>query len=167
MPAPAVASAPPVAPAPAAVPAPVVAAAPAPPTGPVPGVLASVPPTAYTGGPLQVAVIQFGAGSSGLNGEDLAVIRDVALIHRRNGGVIRIYAHASNDVHASSVQRLRTGNLDISVKRGTNVANALIRAGVPRDAIVMEALSDEEPIYTTATARGIAANRRAEIFFDF
>ena len=126
-----------------------------------------MPPTAYTGGPLQVAVIQFGQGSAGLNGEDLAVILDVARIHRRNGGVVHVYAHASHDVLASSVQRLRAGNFDVSVRRGTNIVNALLRAGVPRDAIVMEAYSDEEPIYTTATARGIAANRRAEIFFDF
>jgi flagellar motor protein MotB len=129
--------------------------------------MSGAPPTAYTGGPLQVAVIQFSQGSSGLNGEDLAVIRDVARIHRRNGGMVYIYAHASHDAYASSVPRLRAGNFDVSVKRGTNIANALIRAGVPREAIVMEALSDEEPIYTTATARGIAANRRAEIFFDF
>ena len=129
--------------------------------------MSGTPPTAYAGGPLQVAVIQFSQGSSGLNGEDLAVIRDVARIHRRNGGMVYIYAHASHDAYASSVPRRRAGNLDVSVKRGTNIANALIRAGVPRNAIVMEALSDEEPIYTTATARGIAANRRAEIFFDF
>ena len=147
-------------------PAPAVVTAPPPPAS-VPGVVSGTPPTAYTGGPIQVAVIQFSQGSSGLDGTDLAVIRDVARIHRRNGGIVYIYAHASHDVYASSVPRLRAGNLDVSVKRGTNIANALMRAGVPREAIVVEALSDEEPIYTTATARGIAANRRAEIFFDF
>lgn len=138
-----------------------------PPAGPIPGVLPSIPPTAYTGGPLQIAVIQFNQGSSGLDGEDLAVIHDVAQIHRRNGGTVLVYAHAMQDVYGASVQRLKTGNLDVSIRRGTAIVNALIRAGVPKDAIIMEALSDEEPIYTTATARGVAANRRAEIFFDF
>ncbi|MBM3623219.1 MAG: hypothetical protein FJX20_21265 [Alphaproteobacteria bacterium] len=133
----------------------------------MPGVLSATPPTAYAGGPIQVAVIQFSQGSSGLDATDLAVIQDVARIHRRNGGVVYIYAHASHDVYASSVSRLRAGNLDVSVKRGVAIANALLRAGVPRSAIVMEAYSDEEPIYSTTTARGIAANRRAEIFFDF
>jgi flagellar motor protein MotB len=126
-----------------------------------------VPPSAYAGGPLQVAVIQFSQGSTALDGVDWAVIQDVAQIHRRNGGTVLVYAHASQDVYAASVHRLRNGNLDVSVRRGNNVVNALIRAGVPREAIVMEALSDEEPIYTTATARGVAANRRAEIFFEF
>ena len=133
----------------------------------MPGVLSSPPPTAYTGGPLQVAVIQFNQGSSALNGEDWAVLHDVALIHKRNGGTVLVYAHASQDVYGSSVQRLKTGNLDVSVRRGNAVVNALIRAGVPKRAIVMEALSDEEPIYSTVTARGIAANRRTEIFFEF
>ena len=33
--------------------------------------------------------------------------------------------------------------------------------------IAAEAASDEEPAYETNTARGIAANRRAEIFVEF
>ncbi len=112
-------------------------------------------------------MIQFNQGSSALDGDDWAVLHDVAQIHKRNGGTVLVYAHASQDVYGASLQRLKTGNLDVSIRRGTAIVNALIRAGVPKDAIIMEALSDEEPIYTTATARGIAANRRAEIFFDF
>lgn len=134
----------------------------------MPGVLTGPPPpSAYTGGPLQVAVIQFNQGSSALNGQDWAVLQDVARIHKRNGGTVLVYAHASQDVYGASVQRLRSGNQSVSARRGTVVVEALIRAGVPKDAIVMQALSDEEPIYSTVTARGIAANRRAEIFFDF
>jgi flagellar motor protein MotB len=39
--------------------------------------------------------------------------------------------------------------------------------GVPASAIVAEAASDDEPVYETNTARGVAANRRAEVFIDF
>ncbi len=43
---------------------------------------------------------------------------------------------------------------------------ASLSLGVPRNAIVAEAACDSEPKYTTDTARGVAANRRAEIFLD-
>jgi flagellar motor protein MotB len=33
--------------------------------------------------------------------------------------------------------------------------------------MVAEAASDGEPIYQTSTARGLAANRRVEVFMDF
>ena len=112
-------------------------------------------------GPIQIAVIQFGAGSSALGGTDLAVLQDVARMYRRSGGVIRVFAHASSDA------RVAAGNLDVSERRGANVVNTLLRLGVPANAISMEALSDANPVYTTATAMGIAANRRAEIFLDF
>jgi len=112
-------------------------------------------------GPVQIAVIQFGAGSSGLSGNDLAVLQDVARIYKRSGGVIRVYGHSSNDA------RVEGGNLDVSERRGVNVVNTLRRLGVPANAISMEAMSDANPVYTTATAMGIAANRRAEIFLDF
>jgi len=112
-------------------------------------------------GPIQVAVIQFGAGSSALGGGDLAVLQDVARMYKRSGGVIRVFAHSSSDA------RVPTGNRDVSERRGSNVVSTLLRLGVPADAISMEALSDANPIYTTATAMGIAANRRAEIFLDF
>ena len=68
---------------------------------------------------------------------------------------------------AWSDAEIKNGNLNLSIKRAEMVANALIRYGVPSDAIVMEGVSDEEPVYETRTARGIAANRRAEVFIDF
>jgi outer membrane protein OmpA-like peptidoglycan-associated protein len=116
---------------------------------------------------MEVAVIQFGPGSSGLDGDDLAVLRDVVRMHKRMGGLVRIFAHASFDVRSSNPQLAQAGNLDVSLRRGTSVVNALLRLGVPAEAMTMEALSDADPIYTTATASGIAANRRAEIFLDF
>jgi flagellar motor protein MotB len=42
-----------------------------------------------------------------------------------------------------------------------------VRLGVPANRIVAEAASDAEPAFETSSARGIAANRRAEIFVDF
>ena len=119
------------------------------------------------GGPMQVAVIQFGRASSGLGGNDYDVLAQVAQIQRRNGGRIRVVAHADQDAYGASAAQIERGNFEVSRRRALAVAQQLRALGVPRDRIVAEAASDDEPVYQTNTARGIAANRRAEVFIDF
>lgn len=108
-------------------------------------------------GSLQVAVVQFGPSSTGLDGEDSAVLARVAQIQRENGGIFRIVAHAAQD----------RDNLDVSRRRALAIAQELRRLGVATSQMVAEAASDGEPIYQTSTARGLAANRRVEVFMDF
>jgi outer membrane protein OmpA-like peptidoglycan-associated protein len=122
--------------------------------------------TAPPSGPLQVAVIQFGRASSGLGGRDGEILRTIAQIQKKNGGTVRIVAHAEQDVTGSSAGQIEQGNYDVSRRRAINIADRLMALGVPRSAIVAEAASDSEPKYATNTARGIEANRRAEIFLD-
>ena len=130
-----------------------------------------VPPGTVKSGPLgsqiQVAVIQFNRASSGLGGIDMSVLAQVAQMQRRNGGTVRVVAHSAQDVSASSDEALERGNYEVSKRRALAIASQLMALGVPRSAIVAEAASDGEPIYETNTARGLAANRRAEVYLDF
>jgi outer membrane protein OmpA-like peptidoglycan-associated protein len=128
-------------------------------------VAAAAPPP--TGAPVQIAVIQFGAMSVELNGKDQAVLARVAQVQRSNGGKVRIVAHSAQDAAGSSPDALARDNFEVSRQRAIAVANQLMRLGVPVNRIAAEAASDEEPAYETNTARGIAANRRAEIFVEF
>jgi flagellar motor protein MotB len=114
-------------------------------------------------GSIQVALIQFGQASAGLDEIDQAVLARVAEIQRDNGGTVRIVGHAAADA-VSSAQR---DNFEVSRLRALAVARQLRRLGVPGDQLVAEAASDDEPIYQTSTARGLAANRRADVFIDF
>ncbi len=118
-------------------------------------------------GNLQVAVIQFGRGSTGLGGNDFSVLQKVAEIQKSNRATVRIVAHSAQDAYGSSVADLERANYEVSRRRALSIANQLVRLGVPVDRIVAEAASDSEPVYETNTARGLAANRRAEIFVDF
>jgi outer membrane protein OmpA-like peptidoglycan-associated protein len=127
--------------------------------------VASAAPPA--GVPMQVAVIQFGAMSVELNGKDQAVLARVAQVQRSNGGKVRIVAHSAQDAAGSSPEVLARDNFEVSRQRAIAVANQLMRLGVPANRIAAEAASDEEPAYETNTARGLAANRRAEIFVEF
>jgi outer membrane protein OmpA-like peptidoglycan-associated protein len=121
----------------------------------------AAPPAAPLRGNQQVAVIQFGAGSAGLTGNDFAILQKVAELQRSNRATVRIVAHAQQDASGPSA------NYEISRQRALAVANQLVRLGVPANRIVAEAASDAEPAFETTSARGIAANRRAEIFVDF
>lgn len=123
--------------------------------------------TLPTGAPVQVAVIQFGPMSSELNGKDQSVLARVAQVQRANGGKVRIVAHSAQDAAGTSADALARDNFEVSRQRALAVANQLLRLGVPANRIAAEAASDEEPAYETNTARGIAANRRAEIFVEF
>jgi outer membrane protein OmpA-like peptidoglycan-associated protein len=113
-------------------------------------------------GSIQVAVIQFAQASTALDETDQAVLARVAEIQRDNGGTVRIVAHAAAD--ATAGQR---DSFDVSRRRALAIALQLRRLGVPVDRMVAEAASDNEPIYQTSTARGLAANRRADVFIDF
>lgn len=118
-------------------------------------------------GPLEIAVIQFDRASSGLGGNEQSVLRSVAQIHKRNGGTVRIVAHASQDAGGSSIDAIERGNYEVSRRRALAIMAQLERNGVPSSAIIAEAASDSEPKYSTATPSGVAANRRAEVFIDF
>lgn len=128
---------------------------------------AAAPAPAYHGNNIQVAVVQFGRASSGLSGDDLTVLRDVAEIQKKQGGTIRVVGHASQDVTGSDVQRLQEGNYAISLARANAIANQLVRFGVPRSAVVAEAAGDVQPEYDPVNPVAVASNRRAEIFLAF
>jgi len=95
------------------------------------------------------------------------VLARVAQIQRVNGGTIRVVAHADQDSSGTSAVQLERGNFEVSRRRALAVAQQLRALGVPKDRITAEAASDDEPIYQTTSTRGIAANRRAEVFIDF
>jgi outer membrane protein OmpA-like peptidoglycan-associated protein len=133
-----------------------------------PGVAGSTTP-AYVpvaGNMLEIAVVQFGRSSSGLDGTSLTVLRDVASIQRSQGGVIRIVGHASADSVSQDPDRAKQDAYGISLARANAIARQLAALGVPRNQIVVEAAADDQPQYAPTTSTAVAANRRAEIYID-
>lgn len=114
----------------------------------------------------QIAIIYFDSASAELDGDDLEVLRQVAVIHQAEGGILRVQGHASGRTGLVSTQEHERVNRVMSAKRAESVAAALRNFGVPPAAILVEALSDSNPIYEESTANGEAGNRRAEIFLE-
>jgi outer membrane protein OmpA-like peptidoglycan-associated protein len=128
---------------------------------------APMPSPAVYGNVVQVAVVQFGRASSGLSGDDVAVLRDVAEIQKKQGGVVRIIGHASQDSTSDDPQRAFDANYNVSLARANAIASQLASYGVPRNAIQVQGAGDRQPEYDPVTAVAVASNRRAEIFLAF
>lgn len=128
---------------------------------------AAAPTPVYYGNTMQVAVVQFGRASSELSADDLAVLRDVAEIQKKQGGTVRIVGHASQDASGNDTQRLQQGNYAVSLARANAIAGHLVRLGVPRGSVVAEAAGDQQPQFEPVTAVAVASNRRAEIYLAF
>jgi outer membrane protein OmpA-like peptidoglycan-associated protein len=114
-----------------------------------------------------VAVIYFGHGSSQLDGEDRAVLRDVVTLGRQRGGRIRVIGHASAHTAVTDQITHDLTNFEISLERANSVAAELIALGAARDQVRAEARSDKQPVYHEFMSTGQAGNRRVEIFLEY
>jgi outer membrane protein OmpA-like peptidoglycan-associated protein len=112
----------------------------------------------------RVAVIYFPHGAASLNGEDRQVLRKVADLYDKREGGLRVVGHASSRTATMDMIQHRMVNLDTSMRRAEAVTDALVRYGVPRGEIKVEARADRDPAYHEFMPTGEAGNRRAEIF---
>jgi outer membrane protein OmpA-like peptidoglycan-associated protein len=130
------------------------AAAPAPlmlnPPGSVPPPLMAYEPGVTVNG----AQIFFPHGSSRVSATGKQVIDDVI---RRGSGMVEVVGHASARAEANDPVEKRIVNLKMSMDRAFKVSSALMRNGVPAEAIVTTAYGDTRP------AGGEDVSRRVEI----
>ena len=124
-----------------------------------------------------VADIYFAQASARLDTQDREVLRAVAELSRSRGGRLRIVGHSSQEVASQEVASQEVegaadlqrslANFQISLARARGVAEALERLGVDSKQLLVEALTDRDPIYRESTPEGAAGNRRVEIFQEF
>jgi len=117
-------------------------------------------------GSVKVATILFNNGSSNLDGVDQGVLQQVAQLQRQRGGFVRVIGHASSRTKTMDPVRHKMVNYSVSAGRADAVASALVRMGVPRDAILVGAVADTDPIFFEVMPSGEAGNRRTEVYLD-
>lgn len=113
------------------------------------------------------AVIYFGHGSTGLDRNDMKVLRDVVAIQRQNNARILVIGHSSSRTGSTDAVNHRVVNLETSLQRADSVAKALRRLGVPAGQVVSEARADNQPVFHEFMPTGEAGNRRAEIYLAY
>lgn len=113
-----------------------------------------------------VATIMFEDGSARIGGRDRRIIRRVYDDYRNRGGRIHIIGHSSSRTRNLDQASHQLANFSISYARARSVAQFLERLGVPAEAIIVSARSDQQPAFIEVMPAGEAGNRRAEIFFE-
>ncbi|MEP4380215.1 MAG: OmpA family protein [Alphaproteobacteria bacterium] len=124
-----------------------------------------VPASARVGRETQVATIQFNHSSARLSPRDQQIIATVASAQRSDDSDVLIVGHASSRTRQLPKARHEVANFQVSFKRANAVAQALIRSGVPSNRVTVEAVADDQPVYSESMPNGEAGNRRTEIFF--
>lgn len=131
----------------------------------VPGTPAGMA-AAMNGGVPPTATIYFSGDRTTLPASARNQVREAVAAFRANGGngTIKVVGHASSRTANMSVERHLEVIFQKSQARANAVAQALIRAGIPADKVIVEAVGDSQPIYYESMPKGEAGNRRAEIF---
>jgi outer membrane protein OmpA-like peptidoglycan-associated protein len=124
-----------------------------------------VPASARVGRETQVATIQFNRSSANLSSRDRQIIAAVASAQRSDDTNVLIVGHASSRTQQLPKARHEVVNFQVSFKRANAVAQALIQSGVPSNRVTVEAVSDDQQVYSESMPNGEAGNRRTEIFF--
>ncbi len=99
---------------------------------------------------LRLATLQFAAGSTALGGREGDILRNVAAIHRQQGGVIRIVGYGS-----AAERRGADSERQIPKQRARVVADVLRGLGVPATAIAV-----------AEAGVASATNARVEIYLE-
>jgi outer membrane protein OmpA-like peptidoglycan-associated protein len=112
------------------------------------------------------AVVYFPGDATGLNGEGRLQVRAVVEQFRTAGGqgYVRVVGHSSSRTANMSAEAHVAQVFKKSQDRANAVARELIRAGIPADHVLVEAVGDTQPVYYESMPKGEDGNRRAEIF---
>jgi len=121
-----------------------------------------------SGGGAPAAVVFFPHDTTVLTGEARSQVRDAAkaFIARGGEGYVKVIGHSSSHTGNMTMARHLVWNFERSQARANAVARALIREGVPADKVLVQAVGDDQPVYTESMPQGEDGNRRAEIFFQ-
>lgn len=112
-----------------------------------------------------VANIYFGDGATQLSGHDRDVVGQIAALYQQKGGKgIKVVGHSSSSAGTKDKTRAGLVNFKVSLDRASAVAAELVRRGIPKTAIQVDARGAAQPLYTENTKQAQAYNRRAEVF---
>ena len=115
----------------------------------------------------RLATFYFNNGSSNLSSEELARIKEIVKTAKKHNGKIRVLGYASSRTRNTDIVNHKLMNFRVSQARADSVAQALIKAGLPKQDITVEALSDSNPAYLEVMPEGERLNRRAEVYISY
>ena len=119
-------------------------------------------------GTTPAAVVFFPGGGHAIDGKGGLQIRAAADAYKAGGGqgYIRVVGHSSSRTPDMSLADHIAYVFRQSQDRAKAVAQALVKAGVPAQSVIVEAVGDTQPVYYESMPKGEDGNRRVEIFIE-
>jgi len=128
---------------------------------PKPAELPARPPE----GALKVAVIQFPRAGRELDDRTMEILEQVAAYAQRSRAAVWLFGYTSRNVELAAGGSAQAAAQTLSADRVMAVALALVKSGVPADAIHLVARGAHDPVFLESAKTGEAGNRRVEIYF--
>lgn len=119
---------------------------------------------AASDGSSPIETIYFAQGSYRISAADKAKLDRIARTQMAAGGTLKIVGHASSRTRDMSEARHMIVNFNVSQQRASKIAEYFIEAGVEPSNLLVESVSDAEPLISEPMPSAEAKNRRAEIF---
>jgi len=116
-------------------------------------------------GALKVAVIQFDRAGLELDDAAVAILEQVAAYAQQSRASVWLFGHTSRKIELASGGGPQQAARALASDRVRAVGLALVKAGVPADAIHLVARGAHDPVYLESAETGEAGNRRVEIYF--
>lgn len=123
-----------------------------------------IPNYAASDGSTPIETIYFAQGSHRISRTDRQLLDRIARTQKAAGGTLKIVGHASSRTREMSEARHMIVNLNVSQQRASAVAEYFIKAGIEPSDLLIESVSDTEPVIAEPMPSAEAKNRRVEIF---
>jgi outer membrane protein OmpA-like peptidoglycan-associated protein len=114
------------------------------------------------------AVVFFPGDTVALTASGKAQVRSAVAQYKAAGGqgYVRVVGHSSSRTANMPAAKHIEVIFKKSQDRANAVAQELIKAGIPADHVLVEAVGDTDPVYYESMPKGEDGNRRAEIFLQ-
>lgn len=115
----------------------------------------------------QIDTFYFDNGSSSIKNEDKAKVKKIAKLAKDKKATLYVLGYSSSRTNDTDYVTHKMANFKVSLARAEAVADALIKAGVPDDKVLLEALSDSRPAFLEVMPEGERLNRRVEVYIGY
>ena len=102
-----------------------------------------------------------------ISARDLKALKNVAKFVREKDAVVRVVGNSSSRSKDMKEIQNKIANFDLSLLRAQKVADALVKEGVSREKIFINAVGDTEKIVEENMPINEAINRRTEIYINY
>ncbi|MDR1694199.1 MAG: OmpA family protein [Lactobacillaceae bacterium] len=115
----------------------------------------------------QVDTFYFDNGSAVIKNEYKSRIKTIAKQAKELNATIYVLGFSSSRTKDTDYVSHKMINFQSSLARAENVSEEFIKAGVRKDKVVLEALSDSRPLYLEVMPEGERLNRRVEVYIGY